>query len=174
MGKREKTILTTIKEFANKLPKFPDGRINYSNSDTAPVITVFVKYQDKILLLKRSNEVRVYQGKWNTVAGYLDEPKSLREKAMEEIQEELGISEDNILLFRVGESYKFTDAKVSKTWIVYPVLIELKNKPDIKLDWEHTEYKWIKTEKLRKFDIVSKLDKGLENISKYKRRLGRR
>jgi len=49
MGSREEKILVTIKEFANKLPKFPDGRIDYSNSDIAPVITVFIKHKDKIL-----------------------------------------------------------------------------------------------------------------------------
>ena len=59
MNQREEKILAIIKEFANKLPKFPDGRIDYSSSDIAPVITVFVKHKDKILLLKRSDKVRV-------------------------------------------------------------------------------------------------------------------
>jgi len=165
MSGEEKT-LATIKEFADKLPKFPDGRIDYSDSYIAPITTVFVKYQDKILLLKRSDKVRVYQGKWNSVAGYLDELKTLREKALEEVQEELGIDKNNILSFYAGKPYKFTDAEVDKTWIVHPVLLELKNKPDIKLDWEHTEYKWIKPEELREFDIVSKLDESLKTVFK--------
>ena len=166
MNQREEKTLATIKKFANKLPKFPDGRIDYSNSDIAPVITVFVKHEDKILLLKRSDKVRVYQGKWNTVAGYLDELKPIYEKALEEIQEELGINKDNILSFHIGEPYEFTDTKVSKSWIIHPVLVELKKKPDIKMDWEHTEYKWIKPEELKEFDTVSNLDRSLENVFK--------
>ena len=71
MDKKETEILKLIKEFAEKLPKFPDGRIDYHNSDTAPVVDVFVKYQGKILILKRSNEVSNYQGKWNCISGYL-------------------------------------------------------------------------------------------------------
>lgn len=59
----EQKMLEIIKEFAKKLPKFPDGRIDYSNSDIAPVITVFVRYKDKILILKRSDKVRAYQRK---------------------------------------------------------------------------------------------------------------
>jgi len=172
MNKKEKMILATVKKFANKLPKFPDGRIDYSNSDIAPVITVFIKYQDKILLLKRSNKVRAYRGKWNTVAGYLDDLNPLREKALEEVQEELEISEDNILLFCAGESYKFTDAEINKTWLVHPVLVELKNKPNIKLNWEHTQYKWIKEKELKKFDVVPNLDKSLENVFKRIKRSG--
>ncbi len=164
MDKKEEKILKTIEKFAKKLPKFSDGRIDYSNSDIAPVITVFIKSKGEILLLKRSNKVRVYQGKWNTVAGYLDEVKPVREKVVEEVKEELGISKDNISLIHMGKPYEFTDTEVNKTWIVQPVLVELKKRPEIKLDWEHTEYKWIKPEELKKFDIVSNLDKSLENV----------
>ena len=45
----EKSVLNLLKELSEKLPKFEDGRIDYSNSDKAPVITVFVKYRDDIL-----------------------------------------------------------------------------------------------------------------------------
>jgi len=166
MRKREQEIFNTIKKFAKKLPKFPDGRIDYSNSDIAPVITVFLRYKDELLLLKRSNKVRAYQGKWNAVAGYLDELKPIREKALEEIKEELKISKSEISSVHIGESYQFIDAKIKKTWIVYPVLAELRSKPKIVLDWEHTEYKWIRSKELKEFDVVSNLDKSLENASK--------
>lgn len=166
MDKKEEKILKTIEEFAKKLPKFPDGRIDYSNSDTAPVITVFVKYKDKILLMKRSNKVRTYKGKWNTVAGYLDEVKPIEEKAFEEIREELGVAKDNILSLHIGELCEFADSEINKHWIICPVLVKLKNEPEIRLDWEHTEYKWIKPEELKEFDIVSNLDKSLENAFK--------
>jgi len=162
----EQKIFETIKEFAKKLPKFSDGRINYSSSDIAPVITVFVKYKNKILLLKRSNKVRVYQNKWNTVAGYLDELKPIREKVFEEIKEELGIDKSNVSTIIFGKTYEFIDNEVNKTWIVHPVLIELKSKPEIKLDWEHTEYKWIEPRELKKFDIVPKLEESLKRVLK--------
>ena len=163
----EQKIFKTIKEFAKKLPKFPDGRINYSDSNVAPVITIFIKYKNTILLLKRSDKVRVYQGKWNTVAGYLDELKPIREKALEEIREELGINKDNVSSIYFGQAYKLTDNEVNKIWIVYPVLVQFKNKPEIKLDWEHTEYKWIEIEELKKFDIVPKLEESMKRVLKY-------
>lgn len=161
----EQKILEVIKQFAERLPKFPDGRIDYSNSNVAPVVTVFVKYKEKILLLKRSDKVRVYQGKWNTVAGYLDELRPIREKVLEEIKEELEIEKDNVLSIIFGEPYQFTDKEVNKTWIVCPVLVELKEKPNIKLNWEHTDYKWIKQDELRNFDIVPKLDESLSKLA---------
>ncbi len=165
MNKREKKILSIVRNFSNKLPKFSDGRIDYSSSETAPIITVFIKYKDKILLLKRSNKVSSYQGKWNTVSGYLDDFKSLRAKAIEEVNEELGVTKNNILSFHLGKFYKLSDIRIHKVWLVHPVLIKLKNKPDIKLDWEHTEYRWIKKEELKNFDTIYQLNKSLENIS---------
>ena len=161
MDNQEIELMKTVENFAKKLPKFPDGRIDYSNSDSAAVITVFIKYKDEILILKRSDKVSTYQGRWNTVAGYLDELKPIYEKILEEINEEIGVKKENILSYKIGKSYTFKDIKVNKTWIVYPVIVELKNKPDIKLDWGHTEYKWIKPDELIKYKMVSKIEESL-------------
>jgi len=162
MSFQEQKIIDKVKDFAKKLPKFPDGRIDYTHSETSLVLTVFIKYKDKILLLKRSDKVGTYKGKWNTVTGYIDEPKPLIKKIIEEINEELGITKDNILSYSIGEPFEFEDPKVKKTWIVHPAKVELKNDPDIKLDWEHSEFKWIKPGEIKKFNIVPKLDLSLK------------
>lgn len=151
---KEIVLEKVLQEFSEKLPKFSDGRINYSSSDKAPVLTCLVEYNDKILLLKRSDKVRTYQGLWNTVVGYLDEIRPLEEKAREELQEELGITADLIQKIKLGEPYELNDKNINKTWIIFPVLAELNKEPVIKLNWEHTEYKWIDPADLKKFDIV--------------------
>ena len=51
-----------------------------------------------------------------------------------------------------------------KTWIVHPILVELKSLPQLKLDWEHTEHRWIKPEDINKFDIVPQIDKSLKRV----------
>lgn len=162
MDEQEQRIRNIVEQFAKKLPKLSDGRIDYSDSDAAPVITVFIRFRDRILLLKRSDKVATYRGKWNTVSGYLDEPRPIREKVLEEIQEEVGIGEDNILSIHIGETYEVKDTEINKTWIVHPVLAQLKSRPAIRLDWEHTEYKWVRAEELRNFETVLKLEKSLE------------
>ena len=90
------------------------------------MIICFVRYNDEILLLKRSDKVWTYKGKWNVVAGYLDEIKPLREKALEELRE----------------------------------------KPKIKLDFEHTEARWVKKEDLSKYDAVPNLMEGAKRVLK--------
>jgi len=163
---RGKSILEIVEGFSLRLPKFPDGRIDYSLSDVAPIVTVFVRYRDKILLLKRSDKVGTYRGKWNTVAGYLDDAKPVREKALEELREEIGVREEDISSMRFGEMLEFQDERIGRTWIVNPVLVELKKKPEIKLDWEHIEYKWIKPDELKNFDVTFNLDKSLHALLK--------
>ncbi len=164
MDERELETSEVLREFAERLPRFPDGRIDYSNSDKAPVLTCFVRFEDKILLLKRSDRVRTHKGKWHTVAGYVDEPKPIREKALEELHEELGISEQIILQCKMGSPYEFFDPDEQKTWLVHPLLVELKQRPEIKLDWEHTEFTWIFPEELMTYDTVPKLDESLKRV----------
>ncbi len=162
----DKKVFEMLNEVSKKLPKLSDGRIDYSNSDVAPVVTVFVRYNNEILLLKRSNKVRTYKGKWNTVAGYIDEFKPLKEKILEELREEIGVDENDIASIKFGEPYEFFDEKIKKKWIVFPALVELRRKIDVNLDWEHVEFKWIKKDEIRKFDTVPNLIESLKRALK--------
>jgi ADP-ribose pyrophosphatase YjhB (NUDIX family) len=164
MAEMEKKLLKVLERLSETLPKFPDGRIDYSSSEIAPVITIFVRYGSKILLLRRSDRVSTYRGKWNTVAGYLDELKPLKEKILEELREEIGIDEKLISSIEVGEFFEFKDREIGRRWIVTPALVELIEKPNIKLNWEHSEYRWIEPNEMDRFDTVPNLDTGLKRI----------
>ncbi len=150
----EKQILEKLKEFSKTMPKLQDGRIDYHNAKKAFVITCFAKYNDEILLLKRSNNVWTYKSKWNVVAGYLDEIKPIKQKALEELYEETQITEDKVKKIKIAEPFEFHDKDIKTTFIVHPVLMELKEKPKIKLDFEHTEAKWVKRGDIGKYDAV--------------------
>ena len=160
----EKAIFEKLNELYNRLPKLPDGRINYKKSDVALVVTVFVKRGDKILLLKRSDKVGTYKGKWNAVAGYIDEFKSIKEKILEELEEEIGISENDISSIKIGQPYEFVDEKINKKWIVVPALVELADDVSIKLNWEHVEYRWVKREEIKSYDVVPNLEESLNRV----------
>ncbi len=149
------------------LPRFPDGRIDYTHSNKAPVLNCVVACADKVLVLKRSDRVSNYRGKWNVIAGFLDEPKPLDEKAIEEITEEIGISKEDILKLHVLEPYEVHDEKINKTWVVHPVLAILKHLPEIKLDWEHSEYKWILPKDIVNFDRVYKVENSILKASAF-------
>lgn len=164
LEKRSDSFLKIIKEFSEKLPAFPDGRIDYTNSKKAPVLNCFVEHNGKVLLLKRSNKVLVYKGLWNSVGGYLDEPCSLEQKIEEELREELGIEKSNIKEIKIAKHYELPDESVDRTWIIFPALAKLENKPKIKLDWEHTAYEWIDPREISNYQTVTGLEKILARV----------
>lgn len=162
MKKTEDELHQLLEKFSKDLPHFSDERIDYSESDIAPVITVFVAFHNEFLLLKRSSDVRTYKEKWNTVAGYLDDPKqSIFEKVLEELKEELNITKHFISSYSFGKRYQFTDKEIGKTWIVHPTLVMLTEKPDIKLNWEHSSFRWITVDELYNFDTVPNLRESM-------------
>lgn len=96
---------------------------------------------------------------WNGISGYIDEIKTIEEKALEEIWEETKIPKSIISNIKIGKPFKLKDAKIKKTWILCPVLVELTKLPKIKLDSENVEYKWIYANQIKDFKTVP----GLEN-----------
>lgn len=58
----------------------------------------------KNFLVKRSNKVSVYSGKWFGVNGYFESGKSLLEAALKEMREETSIKEENLFGQRAKQS----------------------------------------------------------------------
>ncbi|MDO8240882.1 MAG: NUDIX domain-containing protein [Candidatus Moranbacteria bacterium] len=161
------SIAEIIKGFRETLPAFPDGRIDYSTSNSAPVVLIFVKVGDEFLILRRSQKVSNYQGQWSGSAGFLDNEGLIQEKVFEELIAEIGIPEEQlqglIAEIKIREHYEFVDKKSGKTWIKVPVLVELRKKPTIKLDWEHDDHRWIRIGELPDFETVIDLETALQH-----------
>ena len=50
-----------------------------------------------------------------------------------------------------------------RLWKIHLFLWKVEEK-DIKIDWEHTEYRWIEPEKIKNFDTVPALGKAIEKL----------
>ncbi len=158
------SIPEIVKEFSRTKKKFPDGRIDYSNEKECVVITIFVMYRGKLLLMKRSDKVGTYKGKWMAVAGFYDEPVTFRKKLEEELREEIGVHDyEEIMAF---DSLIVEDREIDKKWIIFDALVELKEMPKIVLDWEHTEYVWIFPEEIHGYDTVPSLMDSFRKVFK--------
>lgn len=158
------SIPEIVKEFSRKKKKFPDGRIDYSNEKECVVITIFVMYKGKLLLMKRSDKVGTYKGKWMAVAGYYDESVTLRKKVEEELREEIDVVDYKKI--EAFDLLMFEDKKIGKKWIIFNVVVELKKEPKIALDWEHTEYVWINPKTLEEYDTVPSLLQCFQKVFK--------
>jgi 8-oxo-dGTP pyrophosphatase MutT (NUDIX family) len=88
-------------------------------------VTAFIESDGKILLLLRSDRVSTYAGKWGGVSGSIDDGRTADEQALVEIEEETGLSRDDIMLVKKGEPLVFDDKSMIpcqcsvKRWRVY-------------------------------------------------------
>jgi translation initiation factor 2B subunit (eIF-2B alpha/beta/delta family) len=129
----------------------------------SPVVTSFLEWNQRILLLRRSNKVGSYQGRWAAVSGYLEEGEVPIERAKTEIEEEMGLTSSQISLVRSGEPLRAYDEEKDTVWIVHPFLFYMRGQ-SLRLDWEHAESKWINPDELSSYETVPKLKEAFERV----------
>ena len=127
------------------------------------VVSSFLLSDQRILLLRRSNRVGSYRGRWSGVSGYLEEGDEPLQRAKIEIQEELGLSSPQVSLVRSGEILRTFDEQKDTVWIIHPFLFEA-HEPKLRLDWENSESRWISPDDLRSFDTVPNLKEVFERV----------
>jgi len=128
------------------------------------IITAFIKNNNKILILKRSDKVRSMKGLWSGVSGIIENNEIPINRAKIEIFEEVGIRKSKINLVKSIEKIKITSPQYENhEWEVFPFLFETKES-EIKLNWENSEHKWINVKELKNYETVPSLDKILFNL----------
>ncbi|NWJ30029.1 NUDIX domain-containing protein [Marine Group I thaumarchaeote] len=128
------------------------------------IVTSFIKDNEKLLILKRSDKVKSMKGLWAGISGIIEKNEEPLKRAKIEILEEVGIIEDRITLVRSVEEMRINSPQYENhEWEIFPFLFEAKN-PIIKLNWENSEFKWINKEELENYDTVPSLQKVLFNL----------
>ena len=129
------------------------------------IVTSFIKNNDKILILKRSNKVKSMKCLWAGVSGIIEKSDTTPlARAKIEIFEETGIDEREIELLKSIEQIKIESAQYKNhEWNIFPFLFRTKNL-EIKLNWENSEFKWIKPTEIVNYKTVPDLDKILSNL----------
>ena len=128
------------------------------------IITAFIKNNNKILILKRSDKVRSMRGLWSGISGIIENNEIPINRAKIEIFEEVGIKKSKINLVKSIEKIKITSPQYENhEWEVFPFLFETKES-EIKLNWENSEHKWINVNELKNYETVPSLDKILFDL----------
>ncbi len=128
------------------------------------IVTSFIKDNEKLLILKRSNKVKSMKGLWAGISGIIEKNEEPLKRAKIEIFEEVGITEDLITLVKTSEEMRINSPQYENhEWEIFPFLFEVKN-PTIKLNWENSEFKWINVEELENYETVPSLQKVLFNL----------
>lgn len=137
------------------------GQTDYTHIKRAPVVNCVVQHKDRILLVRRSEKMKFYPGYWNGISGFLDDYQSVREKVKEEVREEAGIAEEDVVAIIEGAVFEQDEPEYDKIWIVHPVLVQVNN-DKIKLDWEAQDYQWVAVNDAQKFNLLPGFEKVLE------------
>lgn len=127
------------------------------------VVTCFLlDPKGRLLLLRRGSSVGSYRGRWAGVSGYLETDPL--EQAFTEMREEVGLDRQDLILLSVGQEVKVEDPGLERVWVVHPFLFRVKDPTRVRLDWEHSEYRWIDPSELSAFPTVPGLAEALGRV----------
>jgi 8-oxo-dGTP diphosphatase len=127
------------------------------------VVTCFLESNGEILILRRSQAVGSYRGKWAGVSGYIESTPD--EQALTEIEEETSLKRDDVELLKKGEPLAVEDEGLGTRWLIHPYRFRIKDRDKIKIDWEHQESRWINPEDIDSYPTVPKLKEALARVS---------
>jgi len=129
------------------------------------IVTSFIINNDKVLILKRSDKVKSMKCLWAGVSGIIEKSDTTPlARAKIEIFEETGIDEREIELLKSIEQIKIKAAQYKNhEWNIFPFLFKTKNL-EIKLNWENSEFQWIKPNEIKNYETVPELEKILFSL----------
>ena len=117
------------------------GQVDYTHIRYAPVLNAVVVCRGKVLLLQRSSGMRSYPNHWCGISGYLDDHRSVEDKACQEMLEEVGITADRIRSMQRGTVLLQEAPDYGNSWLVVPILVRVGDRR-YRLDWESQAAGW--------------------------------
>lgn len=146
-----------VKKFINNLKK-DDWKV-------ARVVDCFIINKNKASIFKRTDKVGAYKNHWGTIAGYIQDENQPLEQAYIELREEGDLDKSNLkLISKIGPRVDI-DKKIKKIWIIYAFLFEVRNRK-VKLDWEHSQFKWIDPKSFKNYKHVQGMPDILDKLLK--------
>src|SRR5437763_1735115 len=107
--------------------------------------------ETRILLVRRSQRVGSYQGRWAGVSGFVEPNVTPDEQAYTEIREETGLQCDQVPMLRRGTVVEHSDTVLGRHFYIHPFLFKVLTPDSIQIDWEATEMQWIAPSELSTF-----------------------
>ena len=106
-----------------------------------PCVDLVVKCNGEILMLKR--RIDPMKGYWALPGGMVNKGENMSEAAIRKADEELGVKvlESELKLVGIVNHYHFARQDIAITFAV-----SVSEKPDIKIDYQHREYRWLSLE----------------------------
>lgn len=132
----------------------------------SPVVNVVLQRPDgKLLFVYRSRGLTAYSGIWHSVSGFIDHGLTPVQQAFRELEQETGIRRVQVRYVRQGQPYFLDDPTYARRWKIHSVLLRVRGRaPRPRLNWEHTAYRWVPVDGLRRMKLMPEFDRTLKGL----------
>ncbi len=135
------------------------GRVDLPDVEAKPVVSAFLRNRGRLLVVRRSERVGSFRGRWSAISGYVEGREDPRRRAAQEIHEETGMKGARLR----GSGAPVITRHGNTAFIVHPFLFDAPTRR-VTLDWENVEYRWITPGELKGLPTVPRLNVVLERI----------
>jgi len=129
------------------------------------IVSAFIIYQEKLLILKRSGNVSTHPNLWAAISGYLENEYPLLQ-AYTEIREETGITAPEIKLMVQAKPRIVDDIPNQTRWEIHSFLFQARKEIPVRLNWENSSYAWVDIGQLTNYSTVPNLATALDHLLK--------
>jgi len=111
---------------------------------TQIVLTGILRDKDLFLIVKRNENDNLYPGAWEFPGGHLEDGETIKEGLKRELLEEIGFTDE----FNPRITHYYDEIKSKNGELIYNLEIDFiinvdRSNLEIKLNNEHSEYKWV-------------------------------
>ena len=118
----------------------------------------------RFLLLKRSEESKIYPGIWQMITGTIESHENTKQTLLRELEEETGLAPKNVYSIpRINTFYLAVSDKICMS----PVFLAFVDSDSVKISDEHTEFRWAAFEEAKKLIHWPNQVESLEVIMRY-------
>jgi len=118
-------------------------------------VAILFNEENKLLLLKRSEDDNWMAGKFALVGGGIEENEIPEEAIIREIKEETNLS---------VKKPKLVYSTIEENTFLYVYVGKVKNSDKLKLNDEHTGYVWVNSSEIKNYDSVPNLDEMIKKV----------
>lgn len=128
------------------------GTVDLPDVKAIPVVTSVLWNRGRILIVRRSDAVGSFRGRWSAISGFIEGREEPKARALQEIREETGLR--GVPLRAAGRPILARDR--GTIYVVYPFRFDAPTRR-IRLDWENVAHRWIRPEEIDRLETVPRL-----------------
>jgi 8-oxo-dGTP diphosphatase len=117
------------------------------------VVAAVIPYKNKVLLLQRSANEKIFPNLWELPSGKRENFESSIKAIKREVKEETGLNIEIIRPINIFE-YKIQKTKIIKDTTQINFLVKIKGKNKVKISKEHQDFAWVYKKDLFKYKIT--------------------